>query len=127
MIEVCGGYRSDVGLFIVCHDRVGSWCMAGWSVIVVGIFSCVALRKISPENSHAEKLRVSFGSFCIFISTLPPFKQKEERKVTNTVLSLTRYLISSMILKCRYISVHASYRTALHPSGNTSLFVHATS
>ena len=50
-------------------------------------YSFVALRnrKISPKNSHVEKLRVSFGSFCIFILTLPPFKQKE-RKVTITVL-----------------------------------------
>ena len=50
-------------------------------------YSFVALRnrKISPTNSHVEKLRVSFGSLCIFILTLPPFKQKE-RKVTNTVL-----------------------------------------
>ena len=78
-IMVCEFVRA--GFVMVLFVSSGGWELGRLD------YSFVALRnrKISPRNSHVEKLRVSFGSFCIFILTLPPFKQKE-RKMTNTVL-----------------------------------------
>ena len=79
--------RRDNGVW-VCESRVcyGTLLLAQVGVGSIGLQFCGSPQsKDFPNEFPRRKARVSFGSFRIFILTLPPYKQKE-RKVTNTVL-----------------------------------------